>query len=167
MAERIAVRPYSDEYREKCRELWHELTQRHRDIYDDQSIGGDTPGLYFDEHLEKAGKDHILLAFIGKEVVGMLGYVQADEEIELEPLVVSAHHRGKGIGTALVKAFMDRVKDSGAKYLNVRPVARNKEALEFFRKKGFDKIGRIELFIDRTGKEWKKGVELFDRQYSY
>jgi GNAT superfamily N-acetyltransferase len=161
----VAVSPYEDRYRDQCRQLWAELTQKHRDIYRDQGIGGPEPGLFFDEHLEKAGRDRILLAFIGDEVVGMLGYLQTEEEIEVEPLVVSQNHRGEGVGTALMSAFMERVRDSDAKYLNVRPVARNKEALEFFRKKGFDKVGRVELFMDRTGKKWEKGVRLHDADY--
>jgi hypothetical protein len=50
------VRPYRDDDREACRELWRELTQTHRDLYEDQSIGGEGDlGEYFDEHLNRAG----------------------------------------------------------------------------------------------------------------
>ncbi len=41
--------------REACRALWRELTECHRTIYGDPSIGGDDPGLYFDEHLLAPG----------------------------------------------------------------------------------------------------------------
>ena len=44
----VSIRPYQPSDLEACRSLWRELTQRHRDIYDDQSIGGDDPGPYFD-----------------------------------------------------------------------------------------------------------------------
>jgi len=49
----------------------------------------------------------------------------------------------------------------------VRPVARNKRALEFFRSRGFNKIGRVELFVDYTGKDWKEDLKLFDLEFGY
>lgn len=164
---KIAVRKYRDKDKTACRKLWAELTQWHRDIYGDQSIGGPDPGLYFDEHLKKAGPEHMLVAVDGRKIVGLTGYLVMDEEIEVEPLVVAASYRGKGIGTMLLDSLIERVQGTGIKYLNVRPVARNKKALEFFRSRGFDKIGRVELFIDRTGKDWKEDLKLFDLEFGY
>ncbi len=40
------VRAYQREDYEACRELWRELTERHRDIYGDPTIGGAIPGAH-------------------------------------------------------------------------------------------------------------------------
>ena len=34
-----------------CRELYAQLVEHHREIYDDESIGGDDPGSGFDDYL--------------------------------------------------------------------------------------------------------------------
>ena len=165
---KVIVRGYKDKDREECRALWGELTQWHRDIYDDPGIGGANPGLYFDEHLEKVGPRQLIVASIGSKVVGLVGYIDQEEEIEVEPLIVSRDCRGLGIGTRLLDEVKRRVqKKKGIKYLSVRPVARNERAIEYFRSRGFDKIGRIELFIDFSGHEWKKDLSLFEHQFEY
>jgi hypothetical protein len=61
MAE-VAIRPYRPTDLEACRALWVELVQRHREIYQDPSIGGDDPGLYFDRHLAQVGAERIWVA---------------------------------------------------------------------------------------------------------
>ena len=163
----IQIREYQTQDLEGCRELWEELTIWHREIYDDPTIGGANPGLYFDTHLGKAGPEHLLVALDGGTVVGLTGYIPAEGEAEVEPLVVRRSHRGRGIGTMLMEALVRRLEGAGIKYLNVRPVARNVKAIEFFREHGFDKLGRVELFIDFTGGSWKKGLKLFDMDFEW
>jgi len=112
-----------------------------------------------------------MVAVSGDEVVGLVGMLWPDErsieEIEVEPLIVSGSHRGKGVGSMLLDAVIKRVEGKGIKYLTVRPVMRNVKALEFFRKRGFDKVGRVELFIDYTDREWKKNLSLLDLDFEY
>ena len=48
MGAAISIRAYEARDLGACRDLWRELTQRNRDIYDDQAIGGDDPGSYFE-----------------------------------------------------------------------------------------------------------------------
>jgi len=90
-----------------------------------------------------------------------------DEEAEMEPVVVHHSHRGKGVGSALVGMAIKEAERLGVKYLNVKPVARNAEAIKFFRAKGFENIGRIELFMDFSDKRWKTGIEVHDLQFRY
>ncbi len=40
------IRRYASRDLDRCRELWVELTQHHRDIYGDPSIGGVDPGSF-------------------------------------------------------------------------------------------------------------------------
>ena len=163
----IEVRGYCDGDRDACRRLWEELTVWHREIYCDPRIGGAEPGLYFDEHLAKTGSEHLFVAVAGGRIVGLVGYLVEDEEVEVEPLVVTRSHRGRGIGSMLLDAAVKRLERTGIKFLTVRPVVRNTKALELFRTRGFDKVGRVELFIDYTGGSWKKDLRLFELDFGY
>lgn len=89
------IRQYNISDLERCRSLWAEMTQRHRDIYNDPSIGGDNPGLEFDKHLEQVGSGRIWVALFDEEVVGLVSLIQDDQQAEVEPIVVSSKHRGK------------------------------------------------------------------------
>jgi len=167
MAEKVTIRRYRRADRASCRRLWRDLTERHREIYCDPTIGGKDPGDHFDKHLTKVGEKNVWVAVIGEKVVGLLGMIIDDEEAEMEPVVVHHSHRGKGIGSALVMTAVKEAEKLGVKYLNVRPVARNAEAIKFFRAKGFENIGRIELFMDFSDKNWRTGIEVHDLQFRY
>src|SRR5258707_9778856 len=47
----VIVRDYAEGDYRACRSLWAELTDYHRSIYGDPSIGGDDPGAGFDNYL--------------------------------------------------------------------------------------------------------------------
>jgi hypothetical protein len=87
------IRPYQPGDLESCRALWVELTEWHRHIYQSPAIGGDEPGLQFDEHLDRVGAEHLWVAEVDGRVVGLAGLIPGDRAAELEPVVVSALHR--------------------------------------------------------------------------
>ena len=93
--------------------------------------------------------------------------MRRDDEIQIEPLVVSRCHRGRGVGSALVGIALNEARASGVKYLSVRPVARNSEAIGFFSRRGFGNVGHVELFVDLSGKEWRRGLELHGIQFRH
>jgi GNAT superfamily N-acetyltransferase len=158
---------YSQYDRKSCRKLWIELTDWHRQIYQDPSIGGLHPEDYFDKHLAKIGAKHLWVAATDQKVIGFGGLIVNDEEAEIEPLVVSKHYRNKGVGIKLVEALLLEARRLEIKYLSVKPVARNIEAIKFFYKRGFTKVGHIQLFIDFTNKQWKKGLKLFNCEFNF
>ena len=80
----IRIRPYTSPDLDQCRKLWFELTQHHRNIYNDSSIGGDDPGLHFDEHLGRVGPENLWVAECDGEVVGLVGLIVEDQEAEVE-----------------------------------------------------------------------------------
>jgi len=43
MALSFMIRKYQPDDREQCRALWRELTEWHREIYEDTTIGGEHP----------------------------------------------------------------------------------------------------------------------------
>jgi N-acetylglutamate synthase-like GNAT family acetyltransferase len=162
------IRPYSSEDLQACRSLWAELTEWHRSIYHSPEIGGPDPGCYFDEHLKRVGSEHIWVADMDGRVVGLAGMIPGEEEAELEPLVVSEPYRSRGIGQQLVETVIAAVRILGVQQLIVRPVARNELAIRFFHQKGFDILGRIELFMDLEPVDrqvWRSGERMANRDF--
>jgi GNAT superfamily N-acetyltransferase len=166
----MRIRQYEPPDVDRCRSLWAEMTQHHRDIYDDQSIGGDDPGLEFDKHLASVGPERVWVATIGEEIVGLVSLIQHDQEAEVEPIVVSSQHRGGGIGRDLLNHAVEEARALGALYVSVKPVARNEEAVCFFHKAGFRTLGHIQMFMwlgpSDPGK-WRPGPELFGMPFDY
>jgi GNAT superfamily N-acetyltransferase len=141
------IREYDPSDLGTCRDLWRDLTQRHRDIYSDSSIGGDDPGLEFDQHLRHEQLWKLWVAERDAEIVGLCGLLVEDEEAELEPIVVRPSHRNNGVGAILAQKAVDEARLLGKKYINVRPVGRNVEAIAFFHREGFRILGRLELSL--------------------
>ncbi len=159
----VIIRQYKQADLESCRSLWTELVQRHRDIYKDQTIGGEEPGLHFDKHLSRVGDENIWVAERDGTVVGMVGLIREDEE-EVEPIVVASEYRNEGIGSMLLERTIEKARELGIRYLSIRPVARNSEAISLFYRTGFKSLGHIELVMDiqqEPGIEWRPGPNIF------
>lgn len=157
------IRSYRSEDHNSCRALWVELTQWHRKIYQSPGIGGSDPGQHFDEHLNRVGPENIWVADFDGKVVGLAGLIPGKQEAELEPMVVSEKYRGLGIGRQLTERVITAARNQGVHQLTVKPVARNKTAIQFFHEMGFDVLGRIELFIDLGNAEnqiWRSAERL-------
>ena len=101
------------------------------------------------------------------EVIGLTGLMGKGDEAEVEPAIVSEPHRRRGIGRRLMETVITEARNRGVKYLSVRPVARNEEAIRFFVSQGFGNVGHIELFMDLTDGEWKEGLNLFGLELKY
>ena len=86
----MTIRSYESSDLEPSRSLWAEMVERHREIYDDPSIGGDDPGLEFDNHLSTVGAERTWVAESSGEVVGLACLLVESEQAELEPLVVAS-----------------------------------------------------------------------------
>jgi N-acetylglutamate synthase-like GNAT family acetyltransferase len=166
----FTIRPYASSDLEPCRALWAELTQHHRDIYGDPTIGGETPGLHFDPHLARVGPERIWVAEQDGRIVGLTGLIVEGQEGELEPLVVALASRRQGIGRALASHVIQEASKLKVRTLSVRPVARNADAITFFYDAGFGVLGHIELFMDLgegTAGTWRSGPELLGRAFKY
>ena len=166
----IRIREYQSKDLDACRQLWVELTEWHRHIYDEPSIGGSNPGRKFDEHLARIGPANIWVAESEGSTIGMVGLIPNDKEAELEPLVVSPSHRGSGVGRRLVETVLEAARHRGLQVVTTRPVARNREAIQFFHDRGFNILGQLELFIEivpRKHKPWKTGETLAGEEFLF
>ena len=162
----IKIRNYRNIDKDACRLLWRELTEHHREIYQEPAIGGEHPEDCFDKYLNKVGPTRIWIAIIDSKVVGLSGLDVSGYEAEIEPLIVTKAHRNKGVGTKLLEKVIAEAHKIGTS-LNVSPVARNIEAIRFFHKAGFNKLARVEVFIDFSNRTWKPYLELHGCKLNY
>ena len=166
----VAIREYQDRDLESCKHLWRELTQHHRDIYLDQSIGGDDPGIYFERYLKKTNLAGPWVAEEGSTIVGMAGLLMDGEEAEIEPIVIRSEFRSRGVGSLLIERLKTEAKERGVDYLSIRPVARNVEAIQCFHRAGFSLLGHIDMFLDLTEESdegWKDGIAIHGHTFRY
>jgi len=161
------IRKYQQGDREQCRDLWKELTEWHREIYEDPTIGGERPEDCFDEHLSRVGPDRLWVAIHNSEVVGLTGLIVKGEEAEIEPLIVNKAYRNKGVGKQLVKTVVSIAPNLGVRFLSVKPVARNIQAVRLFYGQGFKNLGHIELCLDFCGYKWKPGPQILECNFSF
>ncbi|MFX1598424.1 MAG: GNAT family N-acetyltransferase [Promethearchaeota archaeon] len=159
----FVVRKYRSGDRESCRDLWRELTEWHREIYQDPTIGGENPEDHFDEHLEEVGPHQIWVAVHNSQVIGLVGLIVEEKEGEIEPIIIKRGFRKKGIGRQLIEGIISEVRSRGIRFLKVKPVARNIRAMKFFYERGFKNLGHIEMFMDLSDSKrrpWKVGPEI-------
>jgi GNAT superfamily N-acetyltransferase len=170
---KVEIRSYSPADLESCRTLWFELTEAHRIIYDDPTIGGDDPGAYFDKHLKLVGPERIWIAVIDGQVAGMIGLMRNPHDGTsnvVEPIVVKKEHRGKGIGRELLEYVVEEERRSGKQFITIQPVARNVKAMKMFHDLGFKGIGNVDLVMELREENkmiWKSGLRIHDIEFDY
>ena len=166
----ILIREYQDKDFESCRKLWEELTQRHRDIYFDPSIGDDEPGSAFERYLKRTDLAGIWIAERDELVIGMAGLLLDGEDAEIEPIVIHSEFRSQGIGAQLLQRLIIETKQRKANFLSIRPVARNIEAINCFHRAGFSLLGHIDMFMDLSDDDdqsWLDDVTIHGNTFRY
>ncbi|HZT64790.1 MAG TPA: GNAT family N-acetyltransferase [Acidimicrobiales bacterium] len=145
----VDVRDYRDGDYQACRHLWVELTEHHRRLFDDPTIGGEDPGAGLDRYLADPERAASWVAEVAGEVVGLTGLLHHGSSGEVEPVVVAEARRGGGIGRALIARVVDEAVSRGYEYLAIRPVARNASAIRAFHSTGFRTLGgHVDLTMD-------------------
>lgn len=167
MSKVVTIREFEPRDAAACRALWAELTARHRDLYEDASIGGDDPGAGFDDYVADAGPKRLWVAEGEEAVVGFVGLIGHGRKAEVEPVVVTQRLRARGIGRALVDAAVAQAQADDLDQVFVRPVARNADAIGFFHDLGFTTVGHVDLLIDLRRPEtyWHPGERLAGREF--
>jgi N-acetylglutamate synthase-like GNAT family acetyltransferase len=162
----VTVRHYRPEDLDSCRSLWTDLTEWHRQLYADDSIGGANPGEGFDALLAEVGPERIFVAELDGRVVGLAGMIVRGRKVELEPLSVRAGCRGSGVGRALAEAVVAAAREEGAEQVVVHPTGRNADAIRVFHALGFDVVTRVELTYDLgDGERWRVGEDFAGRSF--
>jgi GNAT superfamily N-acetyltransferase len=166
----VIIRDYAVSDYGACRSLWAELTEHHRRIYGDSSIGGDDPGAGFDDYLATSQGTGSWVAEVERSVVGLTGLFDRGASGEVEPVVVTETARGQGIGGMLISRVVDEARARKYEYLAIRPVARNVDAVRSFHAAGFRAIGgHIDLTMDLAARRhgWLSGANLHGLDFDY
>jgi GNAT superfamily N-acetyltransferase len=166
----VNVRGYAEGDYRACRALWAELTEYHRRIYGDPSIGGDDPGAGFDDYLAMPRRIGSWVAESDGTVAGLTGLLDRGTSGEVEPVVVAEAARDRGIGRRLISRVVEEALARGYDYLAIRPVARNVAAVRRFHAAGFRTLGgHIDLTMDLAARrvEWLSGASLHGLDFGY
>jgi GNAT superfamily N-acetyltransferase len=166
----VVVRDYAECDYVACRSLWAELTEYHRRIYGDFSIGGEDPGAGFDEYLAEPKRMGSWVAETDGRVVGLTGLFDRGANGEVEPVVVAEGAREQGIGRMLISRVVEEARTRGYEYLAIRPVGRNIAAVRHFHAAGFRTLGgHVDLTMDLTARrhEWLRGASLHGLDFDY
>jgi N-acetylglutamate synthase-like GNAT family acetyltransferase len=164
------VRIYDDADYAACRVLWAELTEHHRRLYDDATIGGDDPGHGFDAYLAESARSHSWVAEVEGRVIGLAGLLVRAQSGEIEPVVVAAAYRREGLGRRLILCAVGEARTLGLEYVTLRPVTRNVDAIRSFHAAGFRTLGaHVDLTMDLTTRkhEWQHGAVLHGCNFDY
>jgi GNAT superfamily N-acetyltransferase len=164
------IRLYHERDLEFCRNLWRDLTQRHREIYNDPSIGGDDPGMEFDAYLKNPKLAGPWVTEMDSAVIAMAGLLIDGPQAEIEPVVVCRDRRSRGVGTQLLTFLTEEARRRGIRILSIRPVARNVEAIQCFHRAGFTTLGHLEMFLDLAPdrkEPWRRGIEVHGHKFGF
>jgi GNAT superfamily N-acetyltransferase len=166
----VLVRDYEERDYPACRLLWAELTEHHRRIYGDPSIGGDDPGSGIDPYLAAPERVGSWVAETQGAVVGLTGLLDRGTSAEVEPVVVTEGLRSEGVGRQLIDRVIQEAEARGYEYLAIRPVARNVSAIRRFHEAGFRTLGgHVDLTLDLTERrhDWLQGARLHSLDFDY
>jgi GNAT superfamily N-acetyltransferase len=141
----------------------------HREIYADQTIGGDDPGAGFDDHLSTPQRVVTWVAEDDGVIVGLTGLFWMDGEATIEPVIVASGRRRQGVGRMLVETAIEESRRRGASDVNIKPVARNESAIRAFHQLGFRTLGHLQLFmsLDRDAAYWRDGIDVHGRHFRH
>jgi GNAT superfamily N-acetyltransferase len=166
----IGVRPYRPADHGACRLLWEELTEQHRRLYEDPTLGPSDPGAAFEEYLTRLDLSGMWVAEDPTEgVVAFAGLILHGRAGEVNPVVVAARRRGQGIGRVLLEHVADQARRRGLRELSISPALRNVEAIRCLHAAGYDVLASVTLTLDLAGqrRSWREDLELHDKSFRY
>ncbi|MDP9798560.1 ribosomal protein S18 acetylase RimI-like enzyme [Catenuloplanes nepalensis] len=159
----VTVRPYRPADHGAGRQLWGELTERHRELYDDPGFGGADPTAAFEEYLTRLDLSGVWVADHPDDgVIGLVGLIVDGRRGAVEPIVVADGHRGRGVATTMLGFLAAEARRRGLTSLTVTPESRNVEAIACLHAAGFTVLSSIELTLDlgHRPRAWRDGPQL-------
>ncbi|MGE5829377.1 MAG: GNAT family N-acetyltransferase [Micromonosporaceae bacterium] len=149
----VAIRSYRPSDHSACRRLWAELTEHRRGLFGDPAYGGRDPGAGFEEYLTQLNLSGMWVADDEDEgPIGFVGLKLDGREGEVDPVVVTAARRGRGVGRALLARVAEEGRRRGLTRLTVSPSVRDVSALHMLHAAGFDTLATLTLSLDVTGR---------------
>ncbi|HEY0697555.1 MAG TPA: GNAT family N-acetyltransferase [Micromonospora sp.] len=164
----VVVRPYRPSDHGAGRKLWTELADQHRQLYEGSGSGRGDPADAFEEYLTRLDLSGVWVAEHPDDgVVGLVGLIMSGRAGRVEPVVVTRHRRGRGIGRTLLGRVAEEARRRGLARLTVTPESRNVGALRALHGAGYDVLSAVELTLDlrRRNGNWRTDTELHGLQF--
>jgi DNA-binding MarR family transcriptional regulator/predicted GNAT family acetyltransferase len=132
----VNIIDYTPEYKKPFKDLNEEWITLHFKMEESDHKALDHPEEYI---IDKGG--HIFIALYDGEAVGACALIKMDDKkFELAKMAVSPKAKGKGIGTLLGVACIEKAKELGADTVFLESNTKLKPAISLYRKLGFEKI---------------------------
>lgn len=164
----VTVRSYRPNDHSAGRQLWGELTREHDQLYGASARNGTDGEAAFEEYLTRLDLSGLWVADHPDDgVIGLVGLIMKGRAGEVEPVVVTARHRGHGIGRRLLAQVADEAARRGLTALTISPASRNVEAIRCLHAAGYDILASVELTMDlrHRPRQWQDGPELHDLKF--
>jgi GNAT superfamily N-acetyltransferase len=184
----VAIRGYRPADHSACRRLWAELTSEHRRLYPGAppvpaatpaavgdfgvvaTVADAASGAGFEEYLTRLDLSGMWVAqHADQDVVGFIGLILHGRVGVVDPVVVTAERRGRGIGRALIAHVAEQARRRGMRELKISPALRNLEAIRCLYRAGFDAAATVTLALDLTGRgdQWRDGLDVHGVPFRY
>jgi GNAT superfamily N-acetyltransferase len=168
----VTIRPYRPADHSACRSLWAELVEHRNSLYSNRPLEHD-PGAGFEEYLTQLNLSGMWVADAGEDgVVGFIGVMIEGRTGEVDPIVVTAARRGRGIGRAMLAKVVDEARRRGLTELSVSPPTRDRSALRALHNAGFATVASVTVSYDLRGRPGGSGgsadrstLDLFDLDF--
>lgn len=132
----VSIVDYKPEYRKAFKDLNEEWITENFKMEESDHKALDHPEEYI---IDPGG--HIFIALYDSEAIGACALIKMDDhKFEMAKMAVSPKAKGKGIGTLLGQACIDKAKELGADTLFLESNTKLKPAISLYRKLGFEKI---------------------------
>jgi L-amino acid N-acyltransferase YncA len=142
----VTIREYRDTDYPACRALWSELVEYHDELYANLRQSGEDTAAGLDHFLRDPELRGTWVAEVDGAVVGLIGLLMhGPEHAEVEPIIVTATCRGNGIGGRLMQQVVAAAEKADARFLSIRPGARNRPSISCFTRLGFDHVWTVEM----------------------
>ena len=152
-AEAIRVRPAQDGERLTLATLFAAVAEERDGIAAEPPIDIDRRAASWDV-------DRTLVALAKDEVVGDISVIESGFGIGEIGMMVAADWRGRGVGTALVAAAIERARARDLHKLTLSVFPHNEAAIALYRKFGFVEEGRRTKHIRRANGELWDLIEM-------
>lgn len=164
----VTIRSYRPLDHNACRRLWGELAQHRHSLYQlqDDPLEAEAG---FEEYLTQLNLSGMWVAEAEDGIAGFVGLMLDGRVGAVEPVVVTARHRGRGIGRALLAKVADEARRRGLTQLTISPAARDQAALRSLHTAGFGTVSSVTLSYALTASArvpaQDASLDLYDLQF--
>jgi GNAT superfamily N-acetyltransferase len=100
-------------------------------------------------------------------VIGLVGLIIRGRAGVVEPVVVTASHRHKGVGRKLLRHIANEAKKRNMTALTISPESRNVDAIRSLHAAGYDVLSALQLTLDLGRREhaWRQDIDIHELRF--